>query len=220
VNCLKVAMKHAILGLLERGWSERRIARELGVNRRTVRRYARLAAAGQSAPNPTPGSSGPESLCEPFREIVLAKLEAGLTAQRIWQDLAAEHGFEASYQSVKRFCRRLGAKRELPFRRIEVEPGAERQVDFGKGAPVMTSRGRRRRPHVLRAILSFSRRGYSLGVWKQATDEFLGALEDSFRHFGGVPRTVVLPDPLRGEAGLQLGEDDLAEGLAEALRAG
>jgi hypothetical protein len=95
-------MKHAILGLLERGWSERRIARELGVNRRTVRRYARLAAAGQSAPNPTPGSSGPESLCEPFREIVLAKLEAGLTAQRIWQDHGPRHAAEVPERVLQR----------------------------------------------------------------------------------------------------------------------
>jgi len=214
VNSIKVVMRDAILGLWRQGWSYRRIARELGVHRKTVARHVRLAKEGSKWPNPTagtdrpteaecgtcqsppaggspPGRSGPASRCGPFREIVVEKLDAGLSAQRIWQDLVADHGFAASYESVKRFCRRLGAKRELPFRRIEVEPGAECQVDFAKGAPVMTSRGRRRRPHVLRVVLSFSRRGYSRGVWKQTTDEFLGALEDSFWHFGGVPKTVV-----------------------------
>lgn len=191
-NYIKVAMRDAILGLLGQGWSERRVARELGVNRRTVRRYARLGRDGQSAPNPTPPSSGPESSCEPLREVVLGKLEAGLTAQRIYQDLVTEHGFEASYQSVKRFCRRLGSKRELPFRRIEVEPGAEGQVDLGKGGRVKVVGGRRRRPHVFRIVLGFSRRGYSEGIWKQGTDEFLGAAENSFWHFGGVPRQLVI----------------------------
>jgi hypothetical protein len=45
----------------------------------------------------TTGSEAPailapdgRSLCEPFREIVVAKLDAGLSAQRIHQDLAAE----------------------------------------------------------------------------------------------------------------------------------
>ncbi len=43
-NELKMADRHAIEGLLGRGWSYRRIARELGVHRETVARYARLRA--------------------------------------------------------------------------------------------------------------------------------------------------------------------------------
>ena len=54
----------------------------------------------------------------------------------------------------------------MPFRRIEVEPGLEAQVDFGKGAPVERPNGKRRRPHVLRVGLSFSRKAYSQGVWR------------------------------------------------------
>jgi len=45
------------------------------------------------------------SRCEPFREIILAKLEQGLSAQRIYQDLVREHGFAANYHSVRRFVR-------------------------------------------------------------------------------------------------------------------
>ena len=41
-NVLKVAVVHAIIGLLDQGWSYRRIARELGVHRETVARYDRL----------------------------------------------------------------------------------------------------------------------------------------------------------------------------------
>jgi len=39
-NVLKVSHQETIRSLHEKGWSERRIARELGINRRTVRRYA------------------------------------------------------------------------------------------------------------------------------------------------------------------------------------
>jgi len=190
-NRIKVAMRNAILGLRGQGWSFRRIARELGVHRKTVARHVRLAES-QNGPNPTAGNSGPESLCEPFREVVLAKLEQGLSAQRIWQDLVSERGFAASYESVKRFCRRLGARTPLPFRRIEVEPGAEVQVDFGRGAPVVTPGGKCRRPHVLRVVLGHSRRGYSEAVWRQTTEDFIRVLENAFWHFGGVPRTVVV----------------------------
>ncbi len=45
-NQLKMAAVHTIYTLLERGWSRRRIARELGIDRGTVRRYAQRAAAG------------------------------------------------------------------------------------------------------------------------------------------------------------------------------
>ncbi|MBK8913018.1 MAG: hypothetical protein IPM64_00210 [Phycisphaerales bacterium] len=51
--------------------------------------------------------AGRRSRCEPLRAIILAKLELGLTAQRIWQDLTAEHDFTDSYQSVQRFVRTL-----------------------------------------------------------------------------------------------------------------
>ena len=45
-------------------------------------------------------------------------LEQGLSAQRIWQDLRVEHGFEDGYDSVKRFVRRLGQASPQPFRRM------------------------------------------------------------------------------------------------------
>ena len=56
-NELKMAIVNTITGLLEKGWKHRRIARELGVNRETVGRYARLRREVGSKPaNPTPGS--------------------------------------------------------------------------------------------------------------------------------------------------------------------
>jgi len=130
--------------------------------------------------------------CEPFRQVILDKLEQGLSRKRIWQDLVTEHGFTARYHSVKRFVRKLNRATPLPFRRIEVEPGAEAQVDFGKGAPVCPPSGGRRRTHVFRIVLSFSRKGYSEAVFSQTTDEFLACLENAFWSFGGVPRIIVI----------------------------
>ena len=78
------------------------------------------------------------------------------------------------------------------MRRLEVEPGAEAQIDFGTGAPVRIDNGKRRRPWVFRIVLSGSRKGYSEAVWQQSTEAFVGALENAFRYFGGVPRTLVI----------------------------
>ena len=42
-NRLKMGTVEALLALVARGWSQRRIARELGINRETAGRYAALA---------------------------------------------------------------------------------------------------------------------------------------------------------------------------------
>jgi hypothetical protein len=131
-NVLKMAKVQSIQTLHARGWSQRRIARELGIHRETVARYVQLAegeprdgpvvaegggqnrpnpptgsaigglteAAGveaceagrvpvQNRPNPPTGSLGPPSLCEPFRTVILAALERGLSEPT---DLAGSEG--------------------------------------------------------------------------------------------------------------------------------
>jgi lambda repressor-like predicted transcriptional regulator len=42
-NQLKMDIQKAIEGLKRQGWSERRIARESGIHRKTVRGYAKAA---------------------------------------------------------------------------------------------------------------------------------------------------------------------------------
>jgi transposase len=215
-NHLEVAVIDLNLSLHRKGWSRRRIASELDCNRETVARYIKQAAAAPKPANAPPGFDSPvitpdasvtppdvaselgsrtrgrPSDCEPWRDIIQSKCNQGLSAQRIYQDLASQHGFKGSYYTVRRFVRRIEPTRELPFRRIECEPGDEAQVDFGTGAMVVTPDGKRRRTHVLRIVLSHSRKAYSEAVYRQTTDDFLRSIESAFRHFGGAPRRLVL----------------------------
>ena len=222
MNQLRLSQQQSILTLHKAGWSNRAIARELDLNRETVGKYLRSEAKPVAesttvaeSPKPaisTPGStlaeaetkpaistagSGPgrKSSCEAWEAQITTALELGLSAQRIYQDLVTEFQFVGSYQSVKRFVRRLGATTPLPWRRMECEPGLEVQVDFGKGAWIMVE-GKRRRPHVFRVVLSHSRKGYSEAVWHQTTETFIRCLENAFRYFGGVPAATVI-DNLR-----------------------
>jgi len=239
-NRLKMALIETIHSLHERGWSTRRIARELDVDRETVSRHLRAPPshsnatiaplgipaieAGSNAANAPLGISTPDpfvsgdssavnpstepavgvpsprrgrpSACEPFRAVIAEAVQQGLSAQRIYQDLVSGHGYAGSYYSVRRFVLKLDPRTEWPVRRMACEPGEEAQVDFGKGAPLVGPDGRRRTTHVLRAVLSHSRKGYSEVVTRQTTEAFIRALENAIRHFGGVPRRIVL-DNLR-----------------------
>jgi transposase len=148
------------------------------------------APIGTAAPKS--GGRRQVSHCEPWRQVIIDKLEIGLTAQRIFQDLVTEHNFPAEYSSVRRFVKRLGQSQPLPFRRMEGAPGEEVQVDFGTGIPILQPDGKRRRTHVFRMVLSYSRKGFSEVVYRQTTEEFIRCLEDAFWHFGGVPKVVVV----------------------------
>ena len=57
-NILKVNEQNTIQQLAAQGWSQRRISRELKVDRKTVRRY--LTATAKSPTLSTPGASLPE----------------------------------------------------------------------------------------------------------------------------------------------------------------
>ena len=130
-------------------------------------------------------------MCDPWREQIAAAFAAGLSVQRIYQDLVVEHQFAGSYHAVRRFVLRQHGGAELPFRRMECEPGQELQVDFGQGAWVVEN-GKRRKTHLFRCVLSHSRKGYCEAVWRQTSESFIRSLENAFRHFGGVTATVVI----------------------------
>ena len=214
-NHLTMAFIDTIRTLHERGWSQRRIALVMGIDRSTVSRYLEAAPTASKPASAPTGSDDPvattateqtnvapplpssrPSKCEPWRAVILAKLQQGLSAQRIYQDLLTEHGFASKYPSVRRFVARLGTTQALPFRRLECCPGEEAQVDFGTGAVIVLPDGKRRHTHVFRIVLSHSRKGYSEAVYRQTTAEFMRCLENAFAHFGGVPK-VLVPDNLK-----------------------
>src|SRR6266700_2885053 len=199
-NYLKMPKKSQVLALLELGWSYRRIEAETGVRRETVSRYDRMRRANAaktfpgSEPKPAetfPGSpSRPRFTAAVYRTAIAEKLDAGLSLQRIWQDLVEEYGYGASYESVKRFVRTVA-----PIRRavgvFHCAPGAEAQVDFFRGAPTLdTGTGEWRRPWVFRMTLGHSRHGYEEAVWDQKLETFLRLHERAFRDLGGVPLVV------------------------------
>jgi transposase len=147
--------------------------------------------SGSKAAKVFPGTGRPcRSSAAAYHEVIAAKLDNDLSIQRIWQDLVEDYGYGHSYESVKRYVRRLG-KRAKAAGVYHSAPGEEGQVDFFRGAPTLhPDTGRWSRPWVFRMTLSHSRHGYEEAVWDQKLETFLRLHENAFRDFGGVPQVV------------------------------
>ncbi len=146
--------------------------------------------SGAKAAKAFPGSClPPRSSAARFRDVILEKLELGLTVQRVYQDLQEEYDYAHSYESVKRYVRKL-TRRRRAVGVMHTIPGEEAQVDFFQGAPTLDGAGQWRRPWVFRMTLCHSRHGYEEAVWDQKVATFLRLHEAAFRDFGGVPRII------------------------------
>src|SRR5438105_14338009 len=99
MNQLTVSLQHSIATLAAKGWSSRKIARELDVDRETVRRYrpapdskpaipppgSQKVSDSKPAIVPTGSKAGRTSQCAPLSTVIEQGLLAGLSAQRIYQ---------------------------------------------------------------------------------------------------------------------------------------
>ena len=131
----------------------------------------------------------PKSKAAVFHRIIEEKLQNGQHARSIFQDLVCEQAYPGSYDSVKRYVRKLRAKTPAIFARIETPPGEEAQVDFGAGAPTLKN-GKYRKPWLFVMTLSNSRKSYQECVWGQDVETFIHCHEHAFAFFGGVTRIV------------------------------
>jgi transposase len=138
------------------------------------------------------------SACEPYRDLIDLALSQGRNAKAIWQDLVDTHGFPGSYQSVKRFVRKLQAAHSPEARVvIETAAGEESQVDYGTGPMVRDpNTGKYRRTRLFMLTLGYSRKSIRLLTFQSSSQTWAELHEKSFRRLGGVTRTIVL-DNLR-----------------------
>ena len=228
MNVLKPNKQGTVFTLLQRSVSQREIHRLTGVDRKTIRRYAEMfRVASDHAPNssgvatgeiagsvqtppPWPPALPPadvpdsapkyaKSACEPHRTWIEGQVRLKRNAQGIYQELVDEHGFEARYNSVKRFVRSLRRTDPEQFDRLEFAPGEEAQVDYGEGALTRDPKtGRYRRPRLFVMTLRYSRRSFRQVVWQSSQENWARLHEAAFRYFGGTVRYVVLDNLKEG----------------------
>lgn len=179
------------------------IARECGVDWRTVRKY--LAQDAPSVPPLAPTRVGTQTqVIAPYVEQIEMMLRADITLRGtvIHERLVAEHGFTGSYQRVKVFLAdarpRLAAEladhdeNQLSglHRRFEVVPGAQAQVDWGDEGDVLAHVGIAN-VYSFHMTLSHSRDPFTCFTSSMDMATFWDCHRRAFAHFGGVPGAIV-----------------------------
>jgi len=178
-----------------RGEGVKRIARELGVDRKTVRRWLRVGGWQPRRPQLR------RRPIDQFTEFITRRgPEVGWNGVVLHRELAGL-GFSGSYQQVQRYLKPHRVPRkwaELATVRFETGPGEQAQVDYGQlrvwlGEQLETV-------HLFVLTLGYSRRLFTYAYRDEKLASLLDGHERAFRHFGGVtlgylydnPRTLVL----------------------------
>lgn len=211
MNVLKAHLRITIDTLHRNGTPHREIQRRTGVDRKTIRRYARQTEAnspgvatgsgenGDQTPPPRPPASARSiSACETHRTWIEAQVALGRNAVSIYQDLVEGHGFAHQYNSVKRFVGRLRARAPERFDVLEFLPGEEAQVDYGLGAPTRTATGKYTRPALFVMTLKHSGKSFRKVVWKTNQTVWAQLHEEAFRSLGGCCQYAVLDNLKQG----------------------
>jgi transposase len=178
------------------GQGKRKLARELGLDRKTVKR---LLAQEQPAPYRRTVSR-PTVVTPHLDDIRRRAAEVDYNAHRIFQELQAR-GYSGGYEMVKLAVRPLRAERDRLAEatlRFETAPGRQAQVDWG--TTWATIGGQPIRVQLFVMVLGYSRRLYVEFTHDQQLATLIACHQHAFDWFGGLteellydnPKTVVL----------------------------
>ncbi len=186
---LKVDQVHVLRHkVLVEGRSARQVARELGISRRTVRKYLREAVPMRREAKPRP---------RPVWEKVSARVEAllaespqwtggkqQLTATRLHELLRTE-GYRVGVTAVKAAVAEWRRQRREVFVPLTYRPGDLAEVDFFE--VLVDVAGVRRKAWLFLIRLMYSGRDFAWVYERQDQISFLDGHVRAFAHFGGVP---------------------------------
>ena len=179
-----------ILDLHRQGVSVSAIARQLGLDRKTVRTHI---AKGLTAPAYKSRPPRPR-LIDPFAPYLRERLAAfpTLTGRRLLRELA-ERGYRGGYTSVTDLLRDLRPPRTTGFEvRFETPPGAQAQVDFAQFVVEFTDEpGVKRIVWLFSMVLGYSRLIWARFVLHQDLQTVLRCHMAAFAAIGGVPGEVL-----------------------------
>lgn len=171
------------------GWGMRRIARELGIARNSVRRYLREGEAAETQTRPGAWTLDAEQQAAARTLLDGAAAGNGVVVQR----LLAEQDVEVPLRTLQRVLaphRQAKRAAELATVRFETAPGHQMQIDFGERWIEIA--GVRTKVHLFVAVLGYSRRIFVRASLSQRQDDWREGLAGAFRTFGGVTQRILI----------------------------
>jgi transposase len=191
VSVVKIGEIVMILDLHRQGLSVSVIARQSGIDRKTVRKYIERGLAA-----PVYGPRKPrETVIDPFTAYLRDRVTRypGLTGKRLFRELK-ELGYGGGYTAVTDFLRDVrpaAAERGYEVR-FETPPGEQAQVDFARFHVVFTDEPTTPRiVWLFSLVLGFSRLIWARFVVHQDLPAVLRCHTSAFEALGGVPREVL-----------------------------
>ena len=179
-----------ILDLHRQGLSISEIARQSGLDRKTVRRYIER---GLEPPTYGPRKPRPR-LLDPFAGYLRERVKAypGLTGARLLRELR-ERGYRGGYTAVTDFLRDVRPVPDPHFEvRFETPPGEQAQVDLAQFHVVFTDEPETSRIiWLFSMVLGFSRLIWARFVVHQDLATVLRCHAAAFEALGGAPREIL-----------------------------
>lgn len=169
----------------QKGLKPAQIARELGIDPRTVAKWIRENHFHKRAPVQRP------SKLDPFKPSIVRMLETHpYSAAQILQRIR-EEGFDGRYSIVKDYVRKVRPKRAPAFLKLAFAPGECAQVDWGSWGSVNVGSTSRRLSFFV-MVLCYSRMMYLEFTVSQTMEHFLACHQNAFDHLGSVPRKIMV----------------------------
>jgi transposase len=178
--------------VLVEGLSVRRVAREVGISRNTVRRYVAGAAPGERAPVAPPIRPAIAAARSRLGELLgdAPRWTGGkqrLTAARLHQLVLAE-GHQVGETVVKEYVREWKRRRQEVFVPLVYAAGDLAEVDFFE--VLVDVAGERRKAHLFVMRLMHSGRDFAWLYPRQDQVCFLDGHVRAFAHLGAVPLRI------------------------------
>jgi transposase len=170
----------------QRGLKTPQIARELGLDGRTVARWI-------DEPRYHPKQSTPRtSKLDSYKSWIRQGLEShDYSAQQIFQRLR-EEGFDGGYSIVKEYVRQIRPRRHSAFLTLSFAPGECAQVDWGEYGSVTVGETRRKLSFFV-MVLCYSCMMVVEFTLSQTMEQFLACHQHAFEFFGNrVPQKIML----------------------------